>query len=229
LLFTFVCCGQSLTPQEVIDRSIEYHDPRGRLLKGYIKMNFVETRPDNTFRKTSVNFKAREQFCEITSKRDGHRIMQRIRREKVRIEVDGKSKFPVKLKKKYRLTEERARKMMDYYSYLWLMPAKLTDPGSIIGDEVKIVDYFGQELLEIRVTYAPEVGDDVWYFYFDPKTYALSGYRFYHDEAKNDGEYIILKGEHESSYVKLPKERIWYTHAEGKLLGSDALITLRVH
>jgi len=79
-------------------------------------------------------------------------------------------------------------------------------------------------LLEIKVTYDPSVGKDIWYFYFDPTTYALRGYRFYHDEAKNDGEYILIDGEVTINGVKFPKNRAWYTHKEGKYLGNDDLL-----
>jgi hypothetical protein len=79
-------------------------------------------------------------------------------------------------------------------------------------------------LLEIKVTYDPEVGADIWYFYFDPSTFALSGYRFYHDESKNDGEYILLEGEITINGVKFPEKRAWHTHKEGKYLGNDDLL-----
>ncbi len=29
-----------------------------------------------------------------------------------------------------------------------------------------------------------EVGEDTWYFYFDPLTYAMEVYQFYHEEEK---------------------------------------------
>jgi len=79
------------------------------------------------------------------------------------------------------------------------------------------------------VTYDPEVGDDIWYFYFHPETYALVGYRFYHNESANDGEYILFSGELESYGIRIPQTRKWYTHKEDKYLGADTLETLIIH
>jgi hypothetical protein len=112
----------------------------------------------------------------------------------------------------------------NYYTYLWGLPMKLRDPGTIIDDNVHRVNFFGQELLEMKVTYHEEVGGDIWYFYFHPETYALSGYRFYHDEAANDGEYILLEDEAQIGDFRIPAQRHWYTHGERQYLGSDEVV-----
>ena len=101
---------------------------------------------------------------------------------------------------------------------------KLKDPGTIIDPKVTAIDFDGQKSLALRVTYEEAVGKDIWYFYFHPETYALIGYRFYHDESKNDGEYITLEGEESLSSLRLPKIRKWYTHKENKFLGADILV-----
>ena len=54
----------------------------------------------------------------------------------------------------------------------------------------------------------------------------MIGYRFYHDEAANDGEYIELEGIQEGGGLRLPRARTWYTHKEDKLLGTDTLIKI---
>ena len=74
------------------------------------------------------------------------------------------------------------------------------------------------------MTYDPTVGEDIWYFYFHPTTYALIGYRFYHEEAKNDGEYITLEGEEVVQDIKIPKNRHWYYNKNDQFLGADFLI-----
>ena len=101
---------------------------------------------------------------------------------------------------------------------------KINDPGTVLHDEYKYVDFFGQNLLEVKVTYEEAVGKDIWYFYFDPISFKLSGYRFYHDESINDGEYILLDKEVQFENIKLPAQRKWFTHKEDKFLGTDTLI-----
>lgn len=63
------------------------------------------------------------------------------------------------------------------------------------------------------------------YFYLDP-TAALVGYRFFHDEAANDGEYIVPEGEVEGAGLRLSKSRAWSVERDDRYLGTDTLETL---
>jgi hypothetical protein len=114
--------------------------------------------------------------------------------------------------------------MRDYYGYLYGLPMKLKDKGTQIEDKIKRVKFQGKEYLSIKVTYEAKVGKDTWYFYFNPATYALEGYRFYHDESKNDGEYITLEGLETVQGIKIPKTRAWYVNKDDKFLGKDILL-----
>ncbi|MGB1831275.1 MAG: DUF6503 family protein, partial [Flavobacteriaceae bacterium] len=44
-----------------------------------------------------------------------------------------------------------------------------------------------------------------------------------HNEAKNDGEYIILEEEIEIGGIRLPKKRSWYYNSDQTYLGTDHL------
>ncbi len=126
-------------------------------------------------------------------------------------------------REKHKLNCDRTSLLRNYYLYLWGMPMKLTDPGTNIHDEVEKSDFQGKEVLSMKVTYDEAVGNDTWYFYFTPNNYALVGYRFYHDESKNDGEYITLDGEETINNIRFPKIRKWYYNKDDKFLGADIL------
>jgi len=64
---------------------------------------------------------------------------------------------------------------------------KLRDEGMIVDPKVIRKNFMDKEYLTLKVTYDKAVGSDTWYFYFDPQTYAMEVYQFYHDESKNDG------------------------------------------
>ena len=68
---------------------------------------------------------------------------------------------------------------------------------------------------------------DVWFFYFDPGTYAMEIYQFYKGEpdgaGKDTGEYILLSGMEEVEGIKMPKTRAWYYNKDDKYLGTDIL------
>jgi hypothetical protein len=215
--------AQEISPKEVIKRSMSYHDSESQLFDSEVVMNFIETRPKGEDRKSKISFNIKKETFQMENIRDGISINSHMKKGKVEILIDGKKEYSDEIKEKYRLNPKRVEMMKNYYQYLWLMPMKLMDPGTIIDPEMKTVDFFGKELLQIKVSYSPEVGKDVWYFYFNPESYAMQGYRFYHDEAKNDGEYILLEDEAIFKKVRLPKKRTWYTHKEDKLLGTDIL------
>jgi hypothetical protein len=100
---------------------------------------------------------------------------------------------------------------------------KLRDPGTIVHPTVQLKKFKEKEYLTLKLTYSPEVGKDTWYFYFDPTTFALEVYQFFHDESKNDGEYILLAGEENIRGIKMPKTRSWFYNKNDQLLGTDVL------
>ena len=100
---------------------------------------------------------------------------------------------------------------------------KLKDPGTIIDPTVEQVEFYGKSYNRIRVTYEASVGDDIWYFYFNPRTHALEAYQFFHDESKNDGEYILFEEIKEIQKVKIPRIRKWYYNENEKFLATDVL------
>jgi len=127
------------------------------------------------------------------------------------------------------LTADRAKRWRDYYTYLYGIPMKLKDEGTFIGEEVNKEYFNGQDVWSIRVSYAPEVGEDIWYFYFHLETYAMVGYRFYHNEDANDGEYIVLDEMEIRNSMRIPKNRYWYTNEGSRFLGADMMLSLSVN
>ena len=99
---------------------------------------------------------------------------------------------------------------------------KLKDKGTIIHDKVERKKFKGKEYLVLKATYNKEVGKDTWYFYFNPKTYAMEVYQFFKEE-KNSGEYILLTGEETINGIKMPKIRAWYYNKDNGYLGTDIL------
>ena len=227
LVLLFTESNTQVSASQLLDKSIKYHDPQGKLTSSKVVLHFKETRPHGSDRKSMVElWPLKEQF-KMSREIDGVKVKTEGDKNQFTHYVDGNSPNQNQIEK-YRLTSERSEMMKNYYHYLWYMPLKLKEPGTIIDQEIKITDFFGKQALEMKVTYEHSVGGDIWYFYFHPETSALIGYRFYHDESANDGEYITFEGETISDGVRIPKERTWYTHKEDKLLGTDILKRLEI-
>ena len=125
---------------------------------------------------------------------------------------------------KYNLNKERANLYKNYYTYLYGLHMKLKDDSTIIHQKVEKGNFKGKKYLILKVTYNKGIGKDTWYFYFNPKTYAMEVYQFF-KEAKDSGEYILLSGLDIINGVKMPKKRVWYYNKDDKYLGTDILST----
>jgi len=218
-----------LTAKDVIQESIKYHDPSGLLSAEVWTMHFEDSRPDGSTRDSYFRFNPMNYDFEMMRGSKEKKVILKMEDGQFSATLNGSSDYSGQEAKDNRLDKNRATMMRNYYHYLWCMPMKLNDPGTIIDNKVKEVDFFGKASLEIKVTYTPEVGKDIWYFYFHPESKAMHGYRFYHDESANDGEYITLDNEVESNGVRIPQIRKWYTHKAAKFLGEDKLVRLEVH
>ena len=232
IVIIFLLTALTLSSQEyaidILKKSIEYHDPENKLAGMRATLQILESRPNGEKRNSIAVLDPKSEYYLIQRESEGRRFSMISDRGTSSFYLDGSADYSNEEAVKFRLNEDRMKVMSSYYRYLWHLPMTLNDPGTIIHSEVQSKDFFGKACLEIKVTYEPEIGDDTWYFYFDPNQYSLEGYRFYHDESANDGEYIILSGIHTESGLKIPKIRKWYTHKEGKFLGSDELIELKI-
>lgn len=215
--------SQDLTGEELLAKSISYHDPKGKWdsWKGEFVIELeMENRPN---RRSKVLLDNKKGLFYLTVNQDDHTITRKTEGKECTTLLDGKEPTEYDLIKKYRLTCERTTMYRDYYTYLYGLPMKLRDEGTVIHEQVERADMNGKTYLKLKVTYDAAVGKDIWYFYFDENTYALRAYQFYHDEAKNDGEYILLEGESMINGITFPKDRTWYYNKDGKLLGTDFL------
>ena len=220
--------AQPASSAQLLERSIALHDPQNRWEEGVFELSFIETRPDGDKRVAEVMIDNRHSRFSISASRDDAKLDGTLDGDECSWQLNDSTEFSDAEAEKYRLTCEFLQRMRNYYVYLWGLPMKLRDPGTLIDETVTETDFMGATVWSIRVTYEEGVGSDTWYFYFDPKDARMVGYRFFHDESEGDGEYIILEDVIESGGLALPAVRTWYTNKEDKLLGTDRLENLTV-
>lgn len=217
--------GELPDAQTLIAKSISYHDPDELFLSTAVQLRFSDERPGSEPREAQVVIDVPNQRFEMV--RSGEReIAGIVDPNQCLMTLDGRADPTDQEREAFRLSCDRIRMFRDYYTYLWGLPMKLKDKGTQLGEP--FTDQFnGQPVVAIRVQYDPGVGSDTWYFYFQPSTHALVGYRFYHDESQNDGEYIVLQNEVQGHGMRLPKSRAWYTHQGDEWLGTDHLLSIQ--
>ena len=215
--------AQEFTATELLNKSITYHDPKG-VWKRFEGSFFVTMeRPNRPIRKSKIELDFMESFFRLTVESEENELVSVLKDEECDLLYNGSSDFSEEVDKKNRLTCERAMMYKDYYTYLYGLPMKLKNPGTILNPVVTEKEVAGVSCWVLKVTYDPATGGDTWYFYFDKNTYQLRQYQFFHDEAKNDGEYIVLENEIEVNGIKMPKDRAWYYNQQDKYLGTDYL------
>ncbi len=208
----------------LLERSIHYHDPDGRWMSEPHRLVLRETRPNGPSRKTTVVIDNHRNALELARHTDdGQKVELSVEGNRVRALLNGSTEFSEEEGELHRISPTRAIFWRNYYAYLYGLPMKLRDPGTRLDPKARVSTFQGREAYELRVTYDEGVGSDTWYFYLDPKTFALIGYRFYHDESKNDGEYITLEEVAAGGGVRLPRVRKWYMHADDRFLGTDTI------
>ncbi len=225
MLFVLVVAkGQELTGTQLLDKAIAYHDPNGNWKQFQGILHLVQTRADNSKGKSEAYMNLPKQVFGLKTVRDTITTYRKLENGKCSFSLNGKTELDSIEIKKHRADCERTTMYRNYYTYLYGLPMKLKDLGTIIDPKVKKKKFKGKEYLVLKATYDEKIGTDTWYFYFDTETYALKVYQFYKDESKNDGEYILLSDELETNGIKLPKTRAWYYNNNDGYLGTDDLL-----
>ncbi len=220
LLFS---CTEPESSQSIIDKAIKYHDPNSQWQKFEGTLNIKLEMPTRPGRESLIRINNERSVFEMTEYVEGDTLIRYLEPDSCFLSFNGAIDFDEEIREQKRLTCERAKMYRDYYSYLYGLPMKLMDEGTQIAPEFEQVEFKGNDYLKVKVTYDKEVGEDTWYFYFNTETYAMEVYQFFHDESKNDGEYILLEEIEEFEGMKIPKIRKWYYNEEDKYLGTDFL------
>jgi hypothetical protein len=203
LLITSASCEQSLTSNDIVNKSVQFHDPLDRWSSFNQQLDFDEYRADGVIRKTHIKLDLPNTTYQIHREGQYQFSLANAEFDLIDGEIDT----------------SRAEVIKNYYLYLWGLPMKLKDTATPLGSWVKS-SWQDKPSYEVEVNYEK----DTWYFHFDPETYEMMGYKFFTDSAKTKGETILLQGLMEVGSLKIPKERSWYTIPENKYLGKDILV-----
>ncbi|MBT8288715.1 MAG: hypothetical protein HKN00_01135 [Flavobacteriaceae bacterium] len=224
-----VSCEKPITAETLLNRSISYHDPGDNWpnFNGTFQVK-MET-PGQSERLSEIRINLPDSYFYLNAIRDSISTEYEITDTSCSIRLNGKTSFGEAEKENYRLTCERGSMYKNYYTYLYGLPMKLKDPGTILDPTIENRPFKGKDYLVLKASYDKNVGSDVWYFYFDPKTYAMEIYQFFKTDENGivlpeSGEYILLSEMSEVNGIDMPKIRAWYYNKDDKYLGTDTLI-----
>lgn len=222
ILSTTQVFSQELTGKQLLEKTIQYHDPNRNwdTFKGTLWVTMKT--PNRPNRDSEIKIDLPNQYFSVKATSGKNTTEYIVDKDSITIAFNGNDKLTDEVLKKNRLSKERANLYKNYYTYLYGLPMKLKDSGTIISETTMKKSFKGKEYLVLKVTYKKEVGKDTWYFYFNPKTYAMEVYQFFKDKP-DSGEYILLTGEETINGIKIPKNRAWYFNKDNGYLGTDIL------
>jgi hypothetical protein len=220
-----LACGQgdATNGPGLLQQAIRYHDPNGEWASFANTLTLEERRPSGEVNETFVTLDNTRGSFQYRRDDGENLVVKGVAAGECFASLNGSDTFDAQQAEAHRLSCDLVERSRNYYLFLWGLPMKLLDPGTIVADSVVGEEFEGQDVLSVRVTYDEQVGSDIWYFYLDPQSHRMVGYRFYHDEAANDGEYIVLQDEYELGGLRIPQSRSWYRNDDGTYLGTDVL------
>jgi hypothetical protein len=204
LLLLMQCKKGDLSATNILDKSIAYHDPSNKWPLLNTRLNFEEIHMKDSIevtRLTQIWIDNTKGYFKIN--RGGDEIhgmaMDSCFIEKGNVDCD------------------RAKRMRNYYLYLWGLPMKLKDAGTLVKNDYIETVWVGETAYQLQVDYE----EDNWSFYFSKVNFKLIGYSFI--EKDGSGENILLSEEAQVAGLRLPQKRSWYTLNTNKFLGTDIL------
>ena len=227
-LITINSNSQNLTGKELLEQAITYHDPNNHWKTFNGTLNITMETPNNIRRLSNINIDIPKEYFYIKATRDTLTTEYTIDSDSCKIALNGKINLTTDQLKMNNLSCERANLFKNYYTYLYGLPMKLKDNGTIIHDKIERKTFKGREYFVLKITYEASVGSDVWYFYFNTNTYAMEVYQFYKTNEDgtlkpDSGEYIMLSDIEIINNIKMPKMRAWYYNKDDIYLGTDIL------
>ncbi len=209
------------TGKELLSKTIAYHDPNGNWPKFHQKLYFHAKEPQDTAIYEQVFLDNRYTFFGHSSIMDGKVVEKGIIDTVCFSSINGDTSMTEEVRKKNRLTRRAIKMARNSYIFLYGLPMKMKDQGIIIAEEVKMDTFNKKDYYVIKADFEKGVGSDTWFLYINPTTFAMEGYRFYHNRKPNDGEFIICEGILNIQGVKIPKVRTWYSNADGTYIATD--------
>lgn len=227
LAFSIGCLSQNLTSKQVLEKAINYHDPNGNWETFSDTFTVIMTTPNASKRTSVISINLPKSYFSVKATKDEETTSYILDKDKCEMQYNGKVADSIIVKEK-KMDCDRATLYKNYYTYLYGLPMKLTDPGTNFKDTIEKRSFKGSDYLVLKVTYDEAVGSDIWYFYFNPKTYRMEIYQFFKTDANgkelpDSGEYILLSEEAVVNGINMPKVRAWYYNKDDKYLGTDTL------
>ncbi|TXB67884.1 DUF6503 family protein [Phaeodactylibacter luteus] len=208
-------------PQEVLRKSLAFHDPAEQWPQARLKLTLAEPRIGFAERVSRVQLDQQRGRFELLREYDGLPVARILTKDSCYSLINGQPVTDTALINQYRLQCERTLGYQGFYELLTGLPMTLFTPDVALGPDTRALPFAGSPCYEISARLNNPVISEDWVFYFDQATFQLRGFGY---AAAEGGEYLEIDGLAHIQQMQLPRMRHWYSRADSAYLGSDILI-----
>ena len=155
------CASKEPSANAVLEKSIAYHDPDNQWAGFSGALQVVMETPNRTPRVSDITSDLPNRFFRVVSQRDSIQIDYTVENDSCQVRFNGTSEFTAEAAETYQLNCDRALMYRNYYTYLYGLPMKLRDPGTLLSESVESKTFKGKPYLVLQARYEQEVGSDV--------------------------------------------------------------------
>lgn len=208
----FLCTNCSERPtsaEEIVEKSIQFHDPKNNWenfegkLKFESRFHFNDSIPEILWL-TFINGKNEFEYFNLD------------RAVHLKYNKDTCYKYS---KNGSCIGYEWASR---FYPFMWGLPMKIKDPGVTPQSDFKSTSINGVEVWVVEVHYESE---NFWY-YFNKHNYALVALKFIKNDSSKKGEIVLLKELKKVFSMNLPTFRT-YLNLDSSLIGTNQLLEFK--
>ena len=208
VLWLQVSFSQSFTAEQLVEKSIMAHDPKGRYDRFNETLDYQIVRDGHQTRNFILKLNPAKDRFSYEVKSDSVNFIQSVDKGKCTFELNGNTTFSDEAAAINQLTCERTKYLRDVYFYLFGLPYKIKDKGVQINSIVEVVVFDEKESYKLKVNFDKEVGADTWWFFIDKTTFLINGYQFLH--GTGPGEFIYLRDNIIVGDVLMAKTKLWH-------------------
>ncbi len=134
---------QNLNGPQLLEKAINFHDPQGNWNSFNGTLHITMETPNNSNRDTEVLINLPEEYFHAIAKRDSVTTKYVINKGECIISISDSLRIAKAKTKPNRSHCETSNLYKDYYTYLYGLPMKLKDQGTIIHDKVNRQSFKG--------------------------------------------------------------------------------------
>lgn len=201
---------EKLSNEEIISRTIEFHDPYNNwhTLRAEFHFDSQFSFADSTQEDIVVQIEVAENNFKYDNKY--RKVALSYPRDTCMQESENGSC------EQYRWTK-------NFYTYIWGLPMKLKDPGIHPEKETKKTFFNNYKCHVVPVHYEKEN----FLFYIDTANFQLRGFEFHKNDSSGKGEKIVLKDLYEFNHIKFPRHKTYIILPENTLGGTNEVKLIR--